>query len=137
MIALVLLALGLNVRLYLRGDQHMHFQVVEWVEENVPPEVWVGAVQTGTLGFFHDRTINLDGKVNPEALQARKENRAPEYVVEKGIQYLVDWVGIARWMDFPAISPHFELVVKDSQRNLAVLRRHGAPSRRNLVSNPD
>src|SRR5262249_16444442 len=66
-----LLVVGLDLRLYLRGTNQGHFQVVEWVERNVPDDVWVGAVQTGTLGFFHDRTLNLDGKVNPDALKAR------------------------------------------------------------------
>ena len=120
--ALAVLA-GLHVRIYLRGPDHMHFQVVEWVEEHVAPDVWIAAVQTGTLGFFHDRTINLDGKVNPEALRARFEGRIPAYVLEKDVRYLVDWAGIAGWKDLPALAPHFELVVDDPVLNLAVLRR--------------
>jgi len=72
--ALGLLAVGvfLNARLYRNGAHHAHFQVVGWVEANVAPEEWVGAIQSGTLGFFHDRTLNLDGKVNPHALAARR-----------------------------------------------------------------
>jgi hypothetical protein len=127
---LVLLALGLNLRLYVQGTEHGHFQVVDWVEAHVPDEVWVGAIQTGTLGFFHDRTINLDGKVNPEALAARTEKRIPRYVVERDIQYLADWHGISEWTELPALEDTFDLVVDDPERNLAVLRRHGAPFKR-------
>lgn len=123
-IALVLVA-ALDVRLYLRGLTHQgHFQVVEWVQQNVPPDVWVGAIQTGTLGFFHDRTINLDGKVNPRALEARLAGRTQEYVLETEIEYLADWAGgIETWLAIPAFQGRFALVVSDPDRNLAVLRR--------------
>lgn len=125
--AACLLALGLDVRAYVQGTRHDHFQVVQWVEENVPEDVWVGAIQTGTLGFFHDRTINLDGKVNPAALEARSEHRIPAYVVESPIQYLVDWSGIAGWIEKPPLDEEFELLLVDEQRNLAVLaRRNGS-----------
>lgn len=124
------LAIVLNVRLYRLGSEHAHFQVVEWVQQNVPEQVWVGAVQTGTLGFFHDRTINLDGKVNPDALAAKLERRIPEYVVEQRfdenggqIEFLVDWVGIAQWAELEPLAQHFELIVEDRRQNLAVLAR--------------
>lgn len=120
---LVLLAYP-NLRLYAKGERHQHFQVVEWIEANVRDSDWVGAVQTGTIGFFHDRTINLDGKVNPEALEAALQRRIPTYVLEKDIRYLADWQGIAGWIeDYPEIRDNFELVVHDTDRNLAVLRR--------------
>ncbi len=133
----IMVIIGLSVRSYLKGNQHGHFQVVEWVQQHVAKDVWIGAVQTGTLGYFHDRTINLDGKVNPKALDARKKNSVIRYVIEGKINYLADWVGIAGWLnpDDPAITQkqhenrlilkqHFELIVKDQPRNLAVLKRH-------------
>ena len=117
------LALGLHWRIYATGTEHEHFQVVEWVEANVPDDVWVGAIQTGTLGFFHDRTINLDGKVNPAALEARRTDDIPLYVQQSPIMYLVDWTGIARWMSYPQLAGSFEVLVVDDDRNLAVLGR--------------
>jgi hypothetical protein len=133
----VLMALAIvvlyNGRLFLgsgEGTANMHFQVKEWIDNNVPDETWVGAIQTGTIGFFHDRTLNLDGKVSPPALQARLENRTQEYVVASPIQYLADWTGIASWATLPHIRDHFELIVDDQQRNLAVLRRKAATENR-------
>jgi hypothetical protein len=120
---LLILSVGLDVRAHRRGTNNGHFQVVEWVEEHVPDDVWVGAIQTGTLGFFHDRTYNLDGKVSPPALEARFEGRIFEYVLERPIAYLVDWVGIAGWLDNPRLGRHFELTLLDERKNLAVLRR--------------
>lgn len=124
-IFIVITIIALNARLYLNGRDHMHFQVVEWVVRHVPENAWVGAPQSGTLGYFHDRSINLDGKVNPEALQALLKNAVPQYVIDKNIDYLADWVGLAGWMDNDVIKQHFELVVMDVGKNLAVLRRIG------------
>lgn len=110
------------------GTQHMHKQVVEWTRDNVAPEVWVGAPQTGTLGYFHDRTINLDGKVNPGALKSLLEHgHILHYTLESPVQYVVDWVGLAQWVNMKHQSERFgevfEVVVEDPARNLAVLRR--------------
>lgn len=117
-------------RLLLPGVQEQgHFQVVQWVDENVGEDTWVGAVQTGTLGYWHDRTINLDGKVNPAALAQRREyGNVMRYIVASEIDYLVDWNGIRIWAESEeaGFSNAFELHVDDAERNLAVLRRLGA-----------
>ena len=123
-IAIVVLpALLLDVRIYRHGKLHPHTQVIEWVAANVPDEAWVGATQTGTLGYYHDRTINLDGKVNPYAFAARQEGRIGEYAMEVGVAYIVDWAGHAKWASLPAFSANYELILVDEQRNLAVLKR--------------
>jgi hypothetical protein len=123
----MLLAAILLGRLLLPGvSEQGHMQVVRWVEKNVSDATWVGAVQTGTLGYWHDRTINLDGKVNPEALAAlRTEGHVLHYVVDSDIDYLADWEGIGGWLDRPeAEFPNaFELILRDPGQNLAVLKR--------------
>jgi len=129
--------LGFSVRHYHKGHQQAHFQFVEWVQQHVTKDDWVGAEQTGTLGYFYNRTMNLDGKVNPEALSARKREEMFKYAIDKQIEYLVDWVWIIDdWLntDDPTLTKkqrqdrlllkqHFELIVRDTQRNLAVLKR--------------
>lgn len=122
-VGMLMVTLGLNLRTYRLGAKHQHFQVVEWVEQNVPEDVWVGAIQTGTLGYWHDRTLNLDGKVNPYALEAKLVDDVPGYVLDTKIEVLADWVGIADWLSRPKIAEHFELVKLDHEANLAVLRR--------------
>lgn len=64
------------------------------VEARVPPEDWVAALQTGTLGYLRDRVLNLDGKVNPEALRRRGD--IWRYLDERGIRWLCDWPEIFR-----------------------------------------
>jgi len=112
---------------FANGRSHLHKQVVQWVVKNVPDRQWVGAVQTGTLGYFHDRTINLDGKVNPDALRAKlKDGHVINYLLVSKIDYVVDWVGGAGWVDdgkYPEFSNQFEVAVRDKKLNLSVLRR--------------
>jgi hypothetical protein len=133
MAALLLLVVGVDARAYRQGRQHMHFQVVDWVERNLADTTWVAAIQTGTLGFFHDRTVNLDGKVNPEALALQKMNRIPDYVVNSRwgkaqgtIDYLVDWNGITEWRALAPVRANFDLILDDPRANLAVFRRKSA-----------
>jgi hypothetical protein len=86
------------------------------------------AVQTGTLGYWHDRTINLDRKVNPHALRARiDEGNVLAYVVDGPIACLTDWSGILSWTRREAggFSDVFAPVVNDPVRNLGVLCRRG------------
>ena len=122
-VGLVAVCVLLNVRTYQRGHKHAHFQVIEWAETNLPPAMWSGAIQTGTLGFFHDRTVNLDGKVNIDAYYAVKNDRSGAYAVTTDVEYLLDWIGMADWLTRPAIEAEFRTIVNDTERNLAVLQR--------------
>jgi hypothetical protein len=129
-IASLVLCFGLLGRLLIPGTKEQgHFQVVDWVTENVPKDVWVGAIQTGTLGYWHDRTINLDGKVNPDALHAiLTEDNVLNYVLNSKAEYLADWHGIAAWTTTnnhgnQAFSDGFEVLVEDPVHNLDVLKR--------------
>jgi hypothetical protein len=128
-VAVLVIVVSLDLRKYQKGADHMHFQVVEWVQQNVPDDVWVGAIQTGTVGFYHDRTLNLDGKVNPLALRAQIEGNDLQYILNSPVQFLADWAesqgkpGIVIWIANPQISQHFELLVNDPVINLGVLRR--------------
>lgn len=125
----IALSLAILIRALFPGVTFQgHEQVVAWTEANVPEDVWVGAVQTGTLGYWHDRTYNLDGKVNPEALAAnRTEGHVLNYVVESPIRYVIDWAGVGEWVNFPeaeeGFAQEFELILQDEARNLSVMQR--------------
>ena len=45
--------------------------------------------QTGTLGYFHPRVVNLDGKVNRDAL-AYQEHMW-DYLRAQNIKWFIDW----------------------------------------------
>jgi hypothetical protein len=61
-----------------------------WVRAHVRPECVVGAYETGTLIYFRDRTVNLDGKVDHAALEARFAGTAPEYVDRRRVDVMMD-----------------------------------------------
>jgi len=59
------------------------------VRQYVADEAAVGAFQSGTLGYFRDRIVNLDGKVNYEALLQKDDLRG--YLRRHGIVWFCDW----------------------------------------------
>lgn len=72
------------------ASQSMFWQhQIPLVETHVPDGTVVASWQSGTLGYLRDDVVNLDGKVNPDALD-RKDD-LPAYLDEQGIGWLVDW----------------------------------------------
>ncbi len=116
--------------LFVQGPWHrgVFFRSVEWIEKNVPEQAWVGAFQSGTMGFFHDRTINMDGKLNPAALAAIRADTHHQWVVDSPIQFVADWASIVvPWAESdPIIHRNFGWSIRDEERNFAVLRRRAA-----------
>jgi hypothetical protein len=99
-IALATLALGiaLNAPYFvrsLRGTPARESRF--WTEQTaltlarIAPSCIVGAGQSGTLSYFRDGVINLDGKVNPAALDARARRALPGFVRASAIDVVVDW----------------------------------------------
>ena len=106
------LALAGNAHSYANGAAHAHFQVVRWVDANVPDDVWVGARQSGTLGFFHDRTLGLDGK----------RGALVDYILAKRPPYIADRADAVDLMREPRLAARYEVLVHDTEQNLDVLR---------------
>jgi hypothetical protein len=63
-------------------------QQLELVSECVPPHAVVAAGQSGTIGYFRKRVVNLDGKVNAAALAY--QSRMWEYLPKVGARWLCD-----------------------------------------------
>ena len=94
MCALSLWSIGLWWMGYLdTGDSFIRI-AVPLVKSHVPPHDYVAAAQSGTLGFFRDRVVNVDGKVNPEALKHQKDMRA--YLRSRQVLWFCDWDGYCR-----------------------------------------
>ena len=62
---------------------------VKLVERYASPGETVAAGQSGTLGYFHSGVVNLDGKVNPRALEF--QTRMWEYLPQVRARWLCDW----------------------------------------------
>lgn len=108
---------------YNESNVHMQFYLVDWIEKNVKQDEWVGAFQSGTIGYFHDRTINLDGKVNFDALEALKENKIYQYIADRKPEYLINWQNSSEIEQFEPIKNNYNLIVNDSANNISVFKR--------------
>jgi hypothetical protein len=72
---------------------NINFDQTEWALRHVRAGCRIGAWEAGTLIYFRDGAVNLDGKVNPAALTARAHHTLPAYVARARIDVLVDWKG--------------------------------------------
>jgi hypothetical protein len=61
---------------------------LDLVQRYVSADYPVASGQTGTLGFMRDRVVNIDGKVNHEALKRREY--IPEYLAERNVRWFCD-----------------------------------------------
>ena len=51
----------------------------------------VGCFQSGVIGFFNNNVINLDGKINQEALKYSINKNLSGYIDKEDINVMVDW----------------------------------------------
>lgn len=67
----------------------VYFEQVDLVRRYVPAGDKVAAGQSGTLGFFRDKVVNTDGKVNLAALEFR--GHIWDLLARDGVRWYVDW----------------------------------------------
>lgn len=67
------------------------YDVAQWVEKHTLESDTIGAFQGGAIGYFSGRqVINLDGKVNPQALAALKSGTLDAYLIQSGVDIMLD-----------------------------------------------
>ncbi len=87
----------------LRRDNYQFINALEWIETHTPAEARIGIFNAGAIGYFSNRrVVNLDGKVNPRALEALRATRIRRYLVEEEIDFVVDhqWI-LERFLNDP------------------------------------
>jgi len=72
----------------------LHVETVYWeqlalITEQVPAGDAVAAGQTGTLNYFRARVVNVDGKVNREAIPY--QTRMWDYLAARDVRWFADW----------------------------------------------
>ena len=85
---MAVLTLGLGVAPQFVGKPYAMYDQTLLVQEHVPEGEVVAAGQTGGLGFFRENVVNLDGKVNGEAIAYQRNMW--EYLREQNIAWFVD-----------------------------------------------
>jgi hypothetical protein len=67
------------------------------VEQNTAEDETIGVFQGGAIGYFSNRrVINLDGKVNGDALSALRSGELCDYIVEAGIDVVLDHTNVLK-----------------------------------------
>lgn len=101
MFALVAIAFVAIINAWAAWDIHHrggigdgHSVAAGYVANHLPKDARVGAFQSGVVGYYNANVINLDGKVNVDALKAMRNKRVEEYVDAEGIDYVIDWQGV-------------------------------------------
>jgi hypothetical protein len=113
-------AVAWNVQAGASRNGYYHEQL-RLIEAHVPEPDAVSAFQSGTIGYFRDRVVNLDGKVNWEALRRRGDSQA--YVAERGVNWFCDWDG-----PFAGSGSPPGVWIPVATRGAFVLYRRGSPT---------
>jgi hypothetical protein len=71
------------------GGNTVYVDQVRLVRDHVPGADYVAAGQAGTLGFFRERVINTDGKVNRDAIAY--QDHMWDYLRAHGVRWFADW----------------------------------------------
>jgi len=90
--AIVLVYMSLN---RVQNGNYRFLHVVDWIAARTAPDARIGVFNSGAIGYFSDRCIvNLDGKVNPQALTALQNDKLCEYIDAQHLDYVIDheWI---------------------------------------------
>jgi hypothetical protein len=81
-----------------RSTPVYHFyDVARWVRDNTSRGEVIGVFQSGTIGYLSGRrVVNLDGKVNGDALAALRSDTLEEYLRDQRIDLLMDHATVLR-----------------------------------------
>jgi len=64
------------------------------IKKYFPDSLKIGCFQSGIIGYINENVINLDGKVNFEALQAYKLKSLHKYIERADISVIIDWKNV-------------------------------------------
>jgi CDP-diglyceride synthetase len=77
---------------------------------DLPPDARVASFQSGVLSYFRPATINLDGKMNRDALAAVRSHSVLDYLLDRQIEYVIEWQPVSDRYLTAAFAQRFEVV---------------------------
>jgi 4-amino-4-deoxy-L-arabinose transferase-like glycosyltransferase len=79
-----------------RSTRVYHFyDIAMWVDQNTGRDETIGVFQGGAIGYLSNRrVVNLDGKVNGQALSALKRGDIRDYIADEGIDIVMDHTAV-------------------------------------------
>ncbi len=98
-VAAISFLLIIQLKIGIHGSGFLNNQL-PLIEKHVPKNEKVAAGQTGTIGYFLDNVVNLDGKVNYKALKYRIHMW--DYLDKNKIPWFCDWqMGVNNFLGNP------------------------------------
>ncbi|TAL69762.1 MAG: hypothetical protein EPN82_03840 [Bacteroidetes bacterium] len=91
-LAILMISVTMHSGKLMNKSQFYKYQL-PLVTKYVPSNEIASSTQSGTLGFFRNKVLNLDGKVNNEVLKYK--NNIPEYLAMKKVSWFCDWKSFA------------------------------------------
>jgi hypothetical protein len=118
----LLIAIALTVKTYNNTDSNQFVEVASYLETHCQ-DGKIGAFQSGTLGYFLDNVVNLDGKNNTDALKAVTTGKVIDYMLSQNLKYIADWPSlIALYCNYDEFLRHFEPVASIGAHEIYRLR---------------
>jgi hypothetical protein len=128
---ILLLMLGFGVNRYFafydKPNALEFYNIGMWA--NSHPAERIGMLQSGIAGFVAPNIVNLDGKVNAEALAAHQQGQLGRYILQQKFDYLADWKPFVE--DVAALCGAHELFFDSIGMvgRIQVMKRRTAPTR--------
>lgn len=104
------------------GNQHVIS--AGYIKAHWPTER-VGAFQSGVIGFFNNNVLNLDGKLDQDALKAIQDNAVSKYIDGQKVDVLIDWPESLRRLDGDYLKSRWQPCVERVQNESVCLQRRG------------
>lgn len=127
----VIVALGFGANRYIafydKAEGPEFYNMGAWANSHSNERI--GMLQSGITGFIAPNVVNLDGKVNAEALRAHQHGQLGEYIRKEGFTYIADWKPFVE--DVAQICRHNELFFDSVGMvgRIQLMKRRGAPTR--------
>ena len=127
-VAFILFSIGFAIDRYAYRLQDTSFEedfykMGLWAQEH--PSEKIAMFSSGIVSFMAPSVVNLDGKVNADALRAHEQGRLVEYLREQHFTYIADWKDILD--DFAASARKKGLVFDSTGRieHIQLMKRRG------------
>jgi hypothetical protein len=103
-----------------------HSVTAGFIQNNVESQV-IGAFQSGVIGYYDQRVVNLDGKMDYESLISYRGGTIEEYVDESDVDLLVDWDSYLSLLETEYLDRSFASQGELANGSIVFERIHVAP----------
>jgi hypothetical protein len=91
------------------------YDVARWAAQNTSEDDVIGSFQSGAIGYLSGRkVVNLDGKVNSQALAALRSGNLSSYVAVSGVDLIIDHSKVISLFLGPWSEDDYRRVARDS-----------------------